>query len=112
MALWNRKFDASDPDDVEELRRKAELCKLLDKKMWDVVLDTYEGRYVINFILETFTHPYELSFDENSERLTVFREGERNVGNAIIAHAFKETTVYSRMRREHSQRLEKEKNNA
>lgn len=62
------------------MRIKAEA----DAANWNNVLNTVEGRYVIDFILSEFSKPFNASFDPESERHTCFREGERNVGNKIL----------------------------
>ena len=81
-----------------------------DRKFWGSVLDTKQGRYVINCILEEMTHVYAVSFDPSSTHVTAFREGERNVGNGIITRAFaNRQELFSLMRTEHEDRLNNEK---
>lgn len=81
-----------------------------DRSCWDEVLSTEAGRYVINYILENFSKPFQMSFNSNSVRLTDFREGERNVGNAILAHAFVDRDdLFIKMRQEHVKRMESDK---
>ena len=102
-------FDAGNEEHVVKQRERVLRIKRRNKELWLTVLKSYEGRYVINCILEEMSRPFELSFNPDNSRLTDFREGERNVGNQIIAHAFENhPALMSQMRDEH---LERKKEN-
>ena len=60
----------------------------VDKYMWESVIETEEGRYVLFTILDEYSRPFQLSFNPASTHMTAFREGERNVGMRIIERAF------------------------
>ena len=105
-------FDAGDEKQVAARELLAGRIKQRDANLWAAVLDLYAGRYVINCILENMARPFEISFNPDNSRLTDFREGERNVGNMLIARAFGDhPELLNRMRDEHNER-EKELNNA
>ena len=98
-------FDAGNEEHVERQKKRAAGAKRRNDGLWLSVLNSYEGRYVINCILEEMARPFELSFNPDSPRLTDFREGERNVGNQIIARAFGDhPTLMDKMRDEYIER--------
>ena len=102
-------FDAGNEVHVARQRERMLRTERRNEAFWLTVLKSYEGRYVINCILEEMARPFELSFNPDNSRLTDFREGERNVGNQIIARAFGERPVLlNQMRTEH---LERKKEN-
>ena len=97
-------YDAGNEQHVKASQGKRRRRKHYDAAAWNEVLSTYEGRYVINAILE-MARPFAASFSLENARLTDFREGERNVGNKLIAHAFKgRQSSFSLMREEHAKR--------
>ena len=98
-------YNYGDEKQVVSRAGKRRRVKQYDENAWNAVLNTASGRYVINCILEKMTHPFEVSFSAENTRLTDFREGERNVGNKLIAHAFgKRQSLYNLMREEHAKR--------
>ena len=98
-------YNYGDEKQVVSRSVKRRQVRQYDENAWNDVLDTVSGRYVINYILEKMTHPFAVSFSAESARLTDFREGERNVGNKLIAHAFgKRQSLYNLMREEHAKR--------
>ena len=100
-----RPYDAGSEQDVAEGKRGRRYRRRVDIAMWDAVLDTVAGRYVINCILEEMSRPFAGSFDAQNPRLTDFREGERNVGNKLISRAFgKRPQLFNLMREEHAKR--------
>ncbi len=78
-------YDAGDPADVEEMSQAAKRQTEYDRKMWDVVLDSRAGRYVLYDILSNMARPFETSARVDNVNLTFFREGERNIGQQIVA---------------------------
>ena len=104
-------IDVGDEKQVAAQELQAERIKHRDANLWTQVLSSYEGRYVINCILENMARPFAISFNPDNSRLTDFREGGRNVGNMLIAHAFGDRPkLMDKMRDEHAER-EKELNN-
>ena len=102
-------YDAGNEEHVVRQRERGLRTKQRNEVLWLTVLKSYEGRYVINCILEEMARPFELSFNPDNSRLTDFREGERNVGNQIIARAFGDRpALLNQMRVEH---LERKKEN-
>ena len=92
----------------EQARKKRR-----DDGMWKAVLGTVHGRYVINCILEEMTHCNHMSFVAENPHLTSFREGERHVGNLIMARAFtNRQNFFTIMRDEHLAREQGDKNAA
>ena len=100
-----RIFDAGDEEQVAKRKEWAARVKAKDDAIWAHVLNTYEGRYIVNYILEEMARPFELSFNPDNSRLTDFREGERNVGNQLIARAFSDhPSLFNLMRDEYLER--------
>ena len=100
-----KKFDAGDEEQVAAQKELSDSLKRRDSNAWVSVLNSYEGRYVINCILEEMARPFELSFNPDNSRLTDFREGERNVGNRLIARAFEDRPhLMDKMRDEYLER--------
>ena len=98
-------FDAGNEEHVAKQKEHGLRSKRRNDNRWLTVLNTYEGRYVINCILEEMARPFEISFNPDNSRLTDFREGERNVGNQIIACAFGDRpALLNQMRDEHFKR--------
>ena len=97
-------YDAGNEEDVREGKRNKRWRERYDIQAWDEVLSTETGRYVINNILE-MSRPFAGSFDAQNVYVTAFREGERNVGNKVIAHAFDtRLRLFTLMREEHIKR--------
>ena len=97
-------FDAGNEEHVEQALRNERQRNRYDNEAWNKVLGTVEGRYIVNAIIE-MAHSFEISFNADNPRLTDFREGERNIGNKLIAHAFQgRQHLFSKMRAEHAQR--------
>ena len=105
-------MDVGDEKQVEKQKRRGKSAANFDNEAWHKVLQTFEGRYVINCILEDMARPFAGSFHADNSRLTDFREGERNVGNKIIARAFGSgrSRFFTVMREEHEQRKERHGN--
>ena len=96
--MSEEKYNAGDEEHVKTAKRNQRSKKQYDEMCWDMVLNSPEGRYVINSILE-MARPFAASFSLDNPRLTDFREGERNIGNKLIAHAFqgKRQALFTRM---------------
>lgn len=96
----DKPYNAADPEQVairrkQALRRKAEAEDVVKS-----LLATVAGRRWLWSRLE-FCHVHTISYDPQSDRNTAFREGERNVGNMLLAeimHA--DSNGYVRMLKE------------
>ena len=77
-------FDASDPKQVNEARIKAGRAKTKRLRALEAIMELKETRRWMNDILVA-CHIFEPSFREGSSDGTAFREGERNVGNRLLA---------------------------
>ena len=77
-------YDAGNEESVKEMEDAIRQMEAFDAKMWNAVLGTYEGRYVLNDILTHMARPFEISANVENVNLTFFREGERNVGMGIF----------------------------
>ena len=107
--MLDKPYDAGDPEDIQEQEKRRKQAQRYDEEAWGEVLHNPAGRYVINCVLEEMSKPFAASFNPDSARLTDFREGERNVGNKLIARAFggKRQHYFTMMRDEHAKREER-----
>jgi len=77
-------FDASDAKQVREREQRAIRREKESREVVATLLSTPAGRNWMWQLLEA-AHCFELSFSPDSQSVTAFREGERNIGLSLIA---------------------------
>ena len=76
-------FDAADPKQVSKRKQRAKQRAANDDAVLKSILATTNGRAWFWRILAS-CHLFGVSFDSDALRMS-FREGERNVGNRLLA---------------------------
>ena len=103
--------DLPEPEAALAQKKERERKQRLDEDMWNAVLTTVQGRYVINCILEEMARAFHMSFDPSNPHMTSFREGRRDVGNKIMERAFtNRSNLLTIMRDEHQARMKGDQN--
>lgn len=95
-------FDANDPEAVQRQRVALGRQAAADRQVIKNLLSTEPGRSWFWRFLES-CHCFSLSFDPDSDRISAFREGERNIGNRLLADLVKsDPESYTLMMKEHN----------
>jgi hypothetical protein len=81
-------FDASDEKQVQDRKSKLGRQAAADQQVVSNLVSTEPGRSWLYRFLES-CHCFSLSFDPESDRISAFREGERNIGNRLLADLVK-----------------------
>lgn len=84
----DKEFDASDEKQVQDRKSQLGRQAAADAQVIVNLVSTEPGRSWLFRLLES-CHTFSLSFDPDSDRVSAFREGERNVGNRILADLVK-----------------------
>lgn len=78
-------FDASDPKEVKKRELAAQIRERDDRKVLIDLLSTPKGRNWVWSKLLTPCHVFGTSFEPGDALTMAFREGERNIGLALVA---------------------------
>ena len=77
-------YDASDKKQIGEKKNKQRLAIEAEANRLSFMMNSEIGRAFMHDLL-TKAHVFQSSFSPDSERVTCFREGERNIGLRYFA---------------------------
>ena len=78
-------YNADDPKQVRKAKKEADLSNAIHADVTKQIMSTAAGRKWMHSLLEQ-CHCFHTSIVFGEQDKTAFREGERNIGNYLLAH--------------------------